>query len=827
MDVADAVKGGIRTIPSGRVRQSGTEYSVKFDAEYTTIAGIGELEVSNENGSRCYLKDLGSVIMTTEEFRQASFIDGSPCIGIRVVKKADANAVHVVNLVRGTMDEIRSSLPGGMELVWVSDDGTFIQSSADAAMMNIVAGVCLTAVVLFLFLYNFRTTLVVAVTMPLTIVISLFFMYLLGFSFNVPTLLAMGLSVGILVTNSIVVLERVIKRLDAGSSPHDAAKMGAADVATAVIASAGTNAVVLFPISMMGTVVGVFFKPFALTMVTATIVSLFISFTLTPMLCSIILSQQAGGRPESLLMRMEAKWNGIFTQLASGYGWVLRFLTRKRWAAAALIGGVLLVFMFTLKLVPLIGFTFVNDIDKGEVFVKLEYPTRYGLKLTTARVHEAEVLLKDLPDLCHVFTSIGKVEGVHGKSSEGVYLAQIFLRFADKTERTESLYTTLTKIRVLLSDYPDSIVSVNIPTPIGGQKSPIELEIAGEDLATLDDTGERVLKLARGMTGIIDPDSSVRSGKPELRIRPRRAVLSDLNLAPAGLGMVLRGNLEGIKAGSYKEGARTYDIRVKFVEEKGKAQVKEFLFPGAEGRPITLANIAHVEETLTPVQITRKDKRRVSKVYANLANHMPLGTAIRQLSNAIDEKGNLPPGYTFRFIGDAEVMEEAQYEFLEAGVLALLLTYLVLAAILESFQLPFIILITIPPAMIGLIWALYVTGESISIFILLGGVMLIGIVVNNAILIMGRMTSYLTEGLPRHDAMIRAATDELRPIIMITLAAVLGMLPLAMGQGLGSELRSGIGIASVGGIMVSGLLTLFLLPVFYNLFTGNKHMESK
>ncbi|MBW1828003.1 MAG: efflux RND transporter permease subunit, partial [Deltaproteobacteria bacterium] len=283
----------------------------------------------------------------------------------------------------------------------------------------------------------------------------------------------------------------------------------------------------------------------------------------------------------------------------------------------------------------------------------------------------------------------------------------------------------------------------------------------------------------------------------------------------------------GIKAGSYKEGARTYDIRVKFVEEKGKNQVKEFLFPGVPGRPITLANIAHVEETLTPVQITRKDKRRVSKVYANLANNMPLGTAIKQLSNAIDEKGNLPPDYTFRFIGDAEVMEEAQYEFLEAAVLALLLTYLVLAAILESFRLPFVILITIPPAMIGIIWALYVTGESISMFVLLGGVMLIGIVVNNAILIMGQMKIYLTEGLSHHDAMIRAATDELRPIIMITLAAVLGMLPIAMGQGLGSELRSGIGIASVGGIMVSGLLTLFLLPVFYNLFTRNKLTESK
>jgi HAE1 family hydrophobic/amphiphilic exporter-1 len=821
MDVVNAIGKGIKIIPSGRVRQNGTEYSVKFDAEYKSVSGIGELEIANERGSRCYLKDIGMVKMTTEELRQAAFIDGQPGIGIKVVKKADANAVQVANLVHKTMDEIQTALPGGMELVWISDDAAFIQASADTAAINIAQGVMLTAVVLFLFLYSFRTTLIIAITMPLTIVISLFFMYLLGFTLNTSTLLAIGLSVGILVTNSIVVLESVVSRLTTERDPSQAARLGAADVAVAAFASAGTNVVVLFPISMMGTMVGRFFNPFALTMVTATIVSLFISFTLTPILCSTLLRQDSNDRSESLLTRIEGRWNRIYARLSRGYSSLLWILARRRWVAAGLVAAMLVFLVFTLKLVPSIGFTFVDDIDQGEVFVKLEYPTRYDLRQTIARVKEVEDLLKDLPDLRHVFTTVGKVEGIVGQSSEGVYLAQILLRFNDKTERAESMDAMLTTIRRRLADYPDSIVSVNIPDPVGGQGKPLEMEIAGQDLSILDKAAEKVVKLSWRINGIVDPDSSVRFGKPELRIRPRRAVLSDLGVAVTGLGMALRGNLEGIKAGSYKEGARTYDIRVKFLEEEGKNQVKEFLFPAAPGHPITLANIAHVEETLAPVQITRKDKSRVSMVYANLGAGMPIGTSIELLGKIIDEKGELPPGYAYRFIGKAEVMKEAQYEFLEAGILAVILTYLVLAAILESFRQPFLILFAVPLALIGFMWALYLTGKPIDMFVLLGGVMLIGIVVNNAILIIGQMKRYLEEGLPRHEAMIRGATDELRPIIMITLAAVFGMLPLAIGQGLGSELRCGIGIASVGGILISGILTLFLLPALYNLLAGN------
>jgi len=825
IDVVRAVQEGIMTIPSGRVRQQGTEYNVKFDAEYDTVSSIGALEVANENNSRWYVSDLGQVVMTTAEQRQVSFIDGRPCIAMRIVKRADANAVQTVDRVRKEMARIRQLLPGGMELVWVSDNAEFIRATLDDTTTNIWQGVLLTAAILFLFLYNVRSTLIVAITMPLTIIIGFAFIRFMDYTLNVATLLSIGLSVGVLVTNSIVVLESIVKR-SWTLGIKEAAGVGAGEVAVAVLGSAGTNIVVLFPVAMMASRVALFFRPFAITMVVVTAVSLFISFTLTPVLCSVLLRRQRDAASRSLLARMEALWNRGFNVVAEKYADLLRFFARRRWAAVVLLVGSVAVFVQALSLAPKLGFDFFEDADQGEVFVKLEYPTRYSLPETERRVQEVEHLLRDVPGLLHAFTTIGKVEGVMGQASEGVYLAQILLKFVDKTKRTESMEDLLNVVRARLERYPDCIATVSVGEIIGGQSHPIELEMAGEKLAVLDALAERVVAFSEKISGIADPNSSVRAGKPEIRIRPRRALLSDLNLPPAAMGLALRANLEGIKAGVFKQGSRTYDIRVKLAEEAGKQQVPQFLFPGAPGHPLVLSNLADTEETLAPVQITRSDKRRISKVFAQLHEGKPLGAAVNELSRAIDEQGQLPPGYSYRFSGLYEVMQEGVNEFLEAGILAVLLTYLLLAAILESFRQPFVILVTVPLGLVGMVWSLYITGRSISMFVLLGGVMLIGIVVNNAILIMDQLNQLVAAGVPRHEAMARAAGTELRPVLMITLAAVLGMLPMALSGSLGSEMRNGIGIASIGGLTVSALLSLIVMPVLYDLFTRDTDKHS-
>lgn len=823
VDVIQAIQSGIQTVPSGRIRQNGSEYSVKFDAEYKNVKSIGSLEIANNNGSRFYLKDLGSVVMTSEEQRQAAFINGKPCIAVRVVKKSDANAVALVGKVREAVDNIQDILPGGMELIWVTDDGAFIQSSVESAIGSIIQGVLLTALILFFFLYDFRATVIVGISMPVTIIISLFFLNMLGFTLNTSTLLAVGLSVGVLVTNSIVVLESITSRASVEGDMKKAARIGASEVATAVLASAGTNVVVLFPVAMMGTVVGMYLRPFALTTVVVTIVSLFISFTLTPILCSVLLKPRLAAST-SLTGRMEVLWNKILGAASNVYAGSLKQIMGRRLVALCVTVAAFAVLILSMQSAGGLGFSLMPDNDTGIIYIKLEYPTRYNLEHTIVRVHEVEELLKEVPGLVYTYSTIGKVEGALS-ASEGVYLGQVLLKLTDMSERSENIEELQAHVRDKLKDYPECIISVGIPSGAGGQEMPIRLELVGDDLNELDKLALEAKEVALAVKGVVDPDTSVRIGKHELRIKPKRAVLSDRNLPVEVVGYTLRANLEGIKAGVFKKGSRTFDIRVKLDEKEGKEQVDSFMFPGEAGRPVMLTSLADVEEVISPIQINRKDKQRIAMLQANLDGSSPMGTAVADMTKKLKENLNMPPGYDFAFTGQYEVMGEAIVEFAEAGLTAMLLTYLLLAAILESFTRPFIILVTLPLALIGVMGALLLTGKSISMYVMLGMVMLIGIVVNNAILIMDRLKVHTDAGLAPGEAMIKAATDQFRPILMITMAAILGMLPLALGQGLGSESRQGIGIASVGGIAISSLLTFFVLPAIFSLFSRKKLKE--
>lgn len=817
--VVQAIQEGIRTIPSGRIRAGETEYTVKFDADYDAVSDIGQLEIINSDGQRCYLRDIGRVEMATEELRQTAYIDGKPCIAIKVIKKADVNAVKVVDRVREAMSDLQKQLPGGIELMWITDDGTFTRSVVNSALINVAEGIFLTALILFLFLYNVRALIVVSITMPLTIVIGLFFMYMLDYTLNTSTLLAVGMSVGILITNSIVVLEAIVKRLDETGDPKAASKLGAKEAFIAVLASAGTNVVVLFPLAIMGSMFGRFIAPFALTMVILTVVSLFISFMLTPLLCSIILKPKETDM-HTLLSRMERMWNRGFDRVVQSYRSILLYNEKHLWAAVLFVVFALLALLHAFLLIPKLGSTIVSELDRGEINVKLEFPTHYNLEHTVMRTEEAGRLLTNLPGLRHMLTMVGKVEGFFGQSSKGVHLSQMLLKLSERTERKETINDLVTDIRSRLAGFPDAIVTVGIPIIVGGQSSDIEMEIAGDDLTFLDALALKAKAFAEEIAGIEDPDTTTRTGKPELRIRPNRAVLADLGIPATGIGLSLRTNLEGTTAGTFKQGDRSYDITVKLLEQKGKQQVQEFLFPGTDGHPILLESLGDVEETRGPVQITRKDKRRVSKLFANLGEGKPLGTAIADISNAIDRGGIMPAGYDYTFTGMYETMAEGQEGMAEAAIIALVLVILTLAAILESFKQPVLILVTLPLALIGMIWALALGGKSLEIFALMGGVMLIGIVVNNAILIMDQFNIHVKEkGIPRHEAMVTAACERFRPIAMITLAAVLGMLPLAFGQGIGAELRNACGIASAGGILISGILTVFVMPALYNLFT--------
>lgn len=535
LQVEQALREGVRTLPAGRVREGGAEFSVRYDAEFHSVPDIGSLQVVGRDGARRYIRDLGTVRLGTEERRQAVFLDGRPAVAIRVVKKADANTVVVVDKVRATMEALQKTLPGGTKLTWVSDEGDYIRASVDSTVNNIWQGVLLTAGILFLFLYNLRSTFVVAVSMPLTIIIALFFMQLLGYTLNTSTLLAAGLSVGILVSNSLVVLESVLTHLQRTGDPWRAAREGTADVAVAVLASAGTNVVVMLPIGLMGSMVGLFFRPFALTSVVVNGVSIFISFTLTPILAALVL-KPVDETQDSRLKRLERRWNQGLDRLADRYVGALRKMLRHKALTLGVLGGVAVLFLHALSLAPGIGFSFAPDIDKGTIYMKLEFPTRQDLETTVGRVQEAQGLLKGLPGLRRVLSTVGVVEGL-GENQQGVYLAQIQLNLSDKMDRDEGIARILTELRRRFRSFPDCIVTASIPGLVGGQSSPIDLEIRGDDLKELDRIALGVADRARKTPGFVDLDTSVREGKPEIRVLPRRAVLADLGgLSPGGGG---------------------------------------------------------------------------------------------------------------------------------------------------------------------------------------------------------------------------------------------------------------------------------------------------
>ena len=821
MHVVDAVQKGVGIIPSGRVREKGTEFSVKYDADFRDERDIGEIELAGHDGARCRIRDVGTVRMAAEELRQKAAIDGRAAIAIKVVKKADANAVDVAAKVRAAMERIRSALPGGMELVWFADDGRFIEANAESAWSNVYAGIVLTAAILFLFLYNVRTLVIVCMTMPLTILIGLFTMEAYDLTLNTSTLIAIGMSVGILVTNSIVVLEAIDKRLVECGDPVQAAMQGASESWIAVLASAGTNVVVLFPLAVMGSMVGRFISPLALTMFLMTLVSLFISFTLTPMLCAMILKPRDPDA-RGILPWMERRWNAGFEWVVEQYRGLLLYAEHLRWAAVLVVVGSLGLLVHSFKVAGTLGGGFISNTDMGQVTVKLEFPTYYSLDETVRRVAEAERRLKDMPDLRHILVTIGKVEGIIGQSSEGVYLAQVGLRLPERDERTRDIETIMDDVRARLADYSDAIVTVAQPSIIGGTGAEVEMEISGSDFAILDRLALATKAAAEKVSGIRDPDTTVRGGKPEIRIRPRRDVLSDMGGSSVSIGQMLRANIEGLQAGTFRRNARNYDIVVKLAEEPGKDQVPAFQVPGAPGKPVLIENVARIEEGLSPSQITRVDKSRVQKVFTNLGKGMALGKATEELGTIFASLPDVPPGYRYRFGGKAERMTEAQVALGEAGLIAILLVVLTLAAILESFRQMFLILVTIPLSLIGTFWGLALTGNSLGIFEIMGIVMMAGIVVNNAILIVDQFNRHIAEGFPRHRAMIQASCESFRPVAMITLAAVLGMLPMAMDVSIGGELRTGVGIASVGGILVSGILAQILVPVLYDLCTKSR-----
>ena len=810
-EVIQKIKAANLKVPAGRIKSGIQEVNVTYDSEFKSFDDLAALEIGNDRGRRIYLRDVAVITKQSKEKRTLAFYDGEPGVILKIVKKGDANAVKVINAIRDTVDELQAAgqIPGGMRLVWVRDSGAFIQSSVDDAVGSIVIGILLTAVILFAFLHEPRSTFIIVISMPVSIVVTFWIMAMMEYTLNTFTLLALGTSVGVLVTNSIVVIENIFKKLASGENPKDAAEHGTSEVAVPVFASAMTNVVVFVPMAMMTSLVGQFLVPFAVVMTIATLVSLFISFTLTPILASIWLRRDMP-QPRWLLRWFNGTMDKLYRALERGFDWTIDIASRH---VIWVLAGVVVLFFLTFRFIP-VSVTFTPKDDQGEFVIKLEYPTDFNLDTTLARTRDVEKLIRALPNVEHTATVIGKVQGSVGQATEGVFLAEITVVARPKTERNEKLDDMLAMFREQLADLSNCIVTVNIPSGVGGSSAEYELKIAGENLDQLNEYGLQIAQALRDSGMARDVDTTVRSGKPEQKVIPRRPILQNMGLQSKTIGTILRGSLEGIEAGTYKIGARSYDIRVKLEDRKGLDQLKELSIGSKDGRPLNIEVVAGLKDDTMPTQINRSNRERIVKVLANTAPGVGLG----DLATQVETFTGLPAGYKTIEGAMVEKMNEAMADFANTILLAVILTYLLIAAVLESWLQPFLIMFTVPLALIGIWWSLYLSGIPLSIFGLLGAVMLIGIVVNNAILIMDDVKMNQANGMRGAEAMRQAVKNKFRPIVMTSIAAILGMVPMAFGTGLGSESRASCGMPVIGGLLSSTFLSLYVIPVLYILF---------
>lgn len=842
-NIIQKIKENNLKIPSGTIRDGYRELSVTFDGEAKNIADLERIPLGLFRGKRVYLGDVAEVIESTDTIRSRSLILSKEhplpfeCVTMKIIKKGEANTVKVVEAIKQRFDKInQDGLPGGMELLWYNDSGDFIQASVDDAWSSITFGILLTAMILYFFLFNLRSALIAFITMPISILISFAGMKFFNFTFNMSTLLSLGLSVGILVSNSILVLENIVRHLQKGEDPKTASSEGTSEVILPVLAGALTNVVVFVPIATMSSLVGRYFAPFAITMTVATLVSLFISFTLTPILAATIFKQiDITVQPRQTFgVRLEHLFSRFYQKLEVIYACSLQFCAKS---PLLIVGLILLLFAATIKFItPQLGMDFIPVTDQAEVHIRMEYATSYNLTTTSeASTQVAQELLK-LPYIEKVLVKVGKVEGMVGTASEGAYLSELLVLLTPKTQRPDiPLDFIRNEISQTIGNKADRLVSVLVPSPVGGTAQQMELQISGPNLERLNELGLQITEIVRqGQTqkgGIShadarDPQNTVRIGKPEIVYIPDRETLQNLNVSPAIIGTILRSHLDGIKAGYFKQDGRSFDIRITMPELMSRQALAGFTFPNPTGgAPLSLTQIAKPTDSNVPVQINRSFKQRIIKVMADPAEGVGLNDLVMRIDHDIHPL--ISGEYDYQFVGMVEKMNEAQADMFNAFIIAVILTYLCLAAILESWIQPILIMTTLPLGYMGIFIALFLTGKNLDMIVLLAGVMLIGIVVNNAILIMDEVNQQRSQGVGAWEAMLVAAPKKFRPIIMTSLAAVIGMIPMALGQGLGSEMRVPCGIASAGGIAFSAILTLYFIPMIFLLFTKRTKSPNK
>lgn len=817
LDVVNRLKTENINVPSGHFISGNFEISGRLDAEFTDISQISSLEIPlmNQRTSRTRkvkLSSLAEVKDTYAEVRDMARVDGKDAVALIVQKQPDSNTIEVVDNVKSEILRINESLPEGYELDVIVDDSIFVRNAVADVRSNLFLGVIITGIVLFLFLHSMGSTLIVSITIPVSLIGTMFFMYLADFSLNILTLSSLALCVGVLIDSSIVILENIHRhRKDFGKNLKQAAEEATMEVAPAVVASISTNIVVFLPIAFMSGLVGRFFREFGLVQIFATLIALCVGFTLIPMLASRFLDSTR----ESWLSK---KWETSFIQLRDKYRKILPLVLQRPKSVFSIV---VILMIISFSLVPIIGTEFATQPDQGVSSITIRMPAGTNLDKTQSIVEQVEEKLRGIPELDKMFSTIGAVSGGEiGPGSQGSEYAQIVINWKDKRKR--SAVEILKDMKPFLASLPGTTVTVQeVSSSVGGGGSAFEYYVTGPDHEIVTNTAEKILTVLQSTPGVSDVDSSYHPGKPEINFAVKREKLADIDMDVNYVALNMRTALEGLIPTTFREGDNEYDIRVTIPQElKKQRQVLENLpLANRMNDMFLLKQISDIEESSGPTQKQRYNRQPSVTITAN--TNKPVGTVANEFMRRVKEL-NIPHDVSLSTGGDIKIMQEAFRDIGVAICIAIILVYLVMAAQFESWIEPFIIIGSLPLAMIGIIFGLFIFGKTINIFSLLGVVILTGIGVNNGILIINFAKMLIEQGRKPIEAIVEASSVRLRPCLMTTFTTITAMIPLAFGVGKATAFKSPMGVVVISGAFSALLLTLFVVPLLYFLYMKKK-----
>ena len=819
--VTSAVRNENQEVPVGTIHSDEQERVIQIDARMQRPEDFGKIIVARKNGAAIRVDQVARVADGAQEIDSLALYNGQRTLLLNVQKTQDENTIAVVDNLQKTLATLQKQLPPGVRLEQITDASRQIRVSVSNVRSTLIEGALLTVLIVFLFLNSWRSTVITGLTLPIALIGTFFFMNLFGFTINMITLMALSLCVGLLIDDAIVVRENIVRHVQMGKTAYQASLDGTQEIGLAVLATTLSIVAVFLPIGFMGGIIGKFFHEFGITIVAAVMISMFVSFTLDPMLSSIwhdpsIEAQGHRHAPVTFYDKTIGRITGWFDHatdwLVDAYQNILRWALVHKLATVGLAVG---IFVGSVFMVPLLGTEFVPKSDFSETSLSFNTPVGSSLEITEAKARQVEAIIRSFPEVRYTLTTINT-----GNTAGKMY-ASTYIRLVDRKDRKLGVDDMSVVLRDRLKHVPGiTVTHVGLLDAVGGRKQ-ILFSIQGPDTAELERLTALAMKKIGNVAGLVDLDSSAKPNKPTLDVVVKRDIASDLGLSVGQIGSALRTLVAGQTVGSWRApDDQTYDVNVRLSPDARNSARDMEMLPftvgtNADGsaRIVRLNQVANVRESTGPNQINRRDLTREVAISGNV-NGRSGGEVSADITTAMDTIA-MPPGYSYKFSGSTKDMAEAFGYAISALMLAVVFIYMILASQFKSFLQPLALMTALPLTLIGVVLALLMFNSTLSMFSIIGVVMLMGLVTKNAILLVDFAIRAQEDGMERSEALLMAAKVRLRPILMTTLAMIFGMVPLAFAMSEGSEMRAPMGQAVIGGVITSSLLTLVVVPVVY------------